>query len=160
MFRPCLFLLVTCVMTGTFSQNVLADEPHEVWLKAIEGTWTWNDDVRGKVSVTFKPHAEGKCVVGMGKDDTGSFVSIIGWEAWSKSLTDTAFNSNGGGGRIVYSDVTATTLKGVSAGAGAGGEPRPESKFHVVRDGNTVTVTATDSNGETTKNVLTKVVKK
>jgi hypothetical protein len=160
MIRQCLLLLAVCTLTGTVAQNVLAEQPHEVWLKAIVGTWTRDDDDRGTVTVTFKPHAEGKCVVGMGKDDRGSFVSIIGWEAWGKSLTDTGFNSNGGGGRIVYDQITATTLKGVSRGAGPGGEPRPESKFHVVRDGNTVTVTATDSNGKTTKNVLTKVVKK
>jgi len=147
-------------MMGTLSQNGLADEPHDVWLKAIEGTWTRNDDVRGKVTVTFKPHAEGKCMVGMGKDDTGTFVTIIGWEAGIKSLTDTSFHSNGGGGRIVYNEVTATTLKGVRKGAGPGGEPQPESKFHVVRQGNTVTVTTTDSKGESTTNVLTKVVKK
>ena len=141
-------------------QMCIRDRPHEVWLKAIEGTWTWNDDDRGRVTVTFKPHAEGECVVGVGKDGNGSFVTIIGWEAWSKSLTDTGFHSSGGGGRIVYDEVTETTLKGVRTGAGPGGEPQPESNFHVVRDGNLVTVTATDANGKMTKNVLTKVVKK
>ena len=160
MIRPCLLLLAVCTLTGTVSQNVLADEPHEVWLKAIEGTWTWDDDVRGKVTVTFKPNAKGKCMVGRGKDKTGSFVAIIGWEPWNSSLTDTGFHSSGGGSRIVYDEVTETTLKGVRRGAGPGGEPQPESKFHVVRDGNTVTVTATDANGETTKSIMTKVVKK
>jgi hypothetical protein len=160
MFRPCLFVLASCAVIVTFSERVIADEPHEVWLKAIEGTWTWDDDERGKVTVTFKPRAEGKCVVGTGKDANGSFVTIIGWEAWSKSLTDTGFHSSGGCGRIVYDQITETTLKGVSKGAGPGGEPQPEAKFHVVRDGNTVTVTATDANGETTRSVLTKVVNK
>lgn len=160
MFRLCLSALVACSLVGGFSQPAYADEPHEVWLKEIEGTWTWNDDVRGKVTTTLKLHAGGKCMVGTGKDDTGAFHTIIGWEAWSKSLTDTGFHSNGGGSRIVYNKVTDTELEGVRTGAGPDGRPLPEVKLHVVREGNTVTVTATEANGETTKNVLTKVSKK
>lgn len=157
MFRSPTFLLACCVFFGSVSGKAIAEAPHEVWLKAIEGTWTWNDHDRGEVTVTFKPRAKGKCVVGTGKDNDGSFVSIIGWEPWSKSLTDTSFHSNGGGGRIVYDEVTETTLKGLRTGAGPNGEPQPALKFHVIRDGNTVTVTATDANGETTENVLKKI---
>ena len=160
MLKPHMFTLIALATTVVSSHNISADEPHEVWLKTIEGTWTWKDHVRGNVMVTFKPHATGKCVIGMGEDDLGTFATIIGWEAGTKSLTDTGFHSHGGSGRIVYNEVTATTLKGVRKGAGPGGEPQPDSKFHVVRKGNTVTVTVTDSEGEKKTNVLTKEAKK
>ena len=150
MCKSFLFAFFAFVLTVLVSPETLADEPHEVWLKALVGTWTWEDEERGKVTVTFTPQAEGKCVLGMGKDGRGSFVAIIGWAAESNSLTDTGFHSNGGNGRIVYDKVTPTTLQGIRTGAGPGGEPLPEAKFHVVRDGSTLTVNATDASGETT----------
>ena len=161
MFKSCLLVLLALAVTGTLSTEGLSDEPHEVWLKALEGTWTWQDDEtgRGKIVVTLAPQAGGKCVVGMGKDATGTFVAIIGWEAGIKSLTDTSFHSNGGSGRIVYDVVTNTELKGTRTGTGPDGEPQPDAKFHVVRKGNVATVTVT-SNGESKTNELTKVVQK
>lgn len=159
MFRPCHLLLTACVFVGAVCQGGLAGEPHEAWLKALPGTWTSNLADRGKVTVTFKASAEGKCVTGTGSDKNGSFATIIGWEAWSKSLTDTGFNSSGGGVRLVYNVVTETTLKGVRKGAGPGGEPLPEAKVLVVRNGNTITITDTDADGNKTKGVFTKVAK-
>ncbi|MCR9296985.1 MAG: hypothetical protein NXI32_30140 [bacterium] len=104
-------LVATTILVACFDCNIQAAESHEDWLKFIEGTWTWDDEVRGKVTITFEFKADGKCVVGMGKDDTGTFVSIIGWEAATKSFTDTSFHSNGGGGRIVYNKVNRDELE-------------------------------------------------
>lgn len=159
MFKASLLLTVAGALTVCLPQVGISEEPHEVWLKAVEGTWTWKDEVRGEVTLTFKSDAQGRCLVGRGKDDTGTFVVIVGWEPAIKALTDTGFHSNGGGSRIIYDQVTATTLKGVNRGAGPGGVPRPESKVHVVRDGNKITVTATDPEGKTTTTEMTKLIK-
>jgi hypothetical protein len=137
--------------------NAQAAEPHEDWLKFIEGTWTWDDEVRGNVTITFESQADGKCVIGIGKDNTGTFASIIGWEAATKTLTDTSFHSTGGGGRIVYTKVEHNELEGTAIGAGPGGEPQPESRIKVTRMENSVKVTRTDSSGKETTDTLKKV---
>lgn len=153
-FHSC--LLIACVTLGIFSQHSFAAEPHEVWLQALVGTWTWKDSVRGDVTVTFQRHDDAACLVGTGKDETGSFVAIVGWEAATKSLTDTGFHSNGGNARIVYNDVAEATLKGVQKSSGPGGKPQLDSTFQVVRKGDTLTVTTTDSKGESSTTVISK----
>ncbi|MEM8672090.1 MAG: hypothetical protein AAGG48_31530 [Planctomycetota bacterium] len=159
MLKSCVCVLAMCVFTGIHSQRAQAAQPQEVWLKAIEGTWTWRDDERGDVTVTFTSHAEGKGMVGVGKDDNGSFVSIIGWEPWDNVLTDTGFHSSGSGGRIVYNEVTDTTLKGTRKGTDADGNKQPDLQFDVVRKGNKVTVTTTNDKRVTKTSVLTKAAK-
>src|SRR6056297_2066048 len=100
MLKSCLCFITTVFVAGSLPHFTIAEEPHEVWLKYIEGTWTWNDEDRGKVTIDSELHADGKCVLSKGKDETGTFVAIIGWEAGTKTLTDTGFHSNGGSGRI------------------------------------------------------------
>ncbi len=75
MFRFRMAAIVVFMLAGVRTARVVGDEPHVNWLKFIEGTWTWDDDERGKVTVTFKPESGGKCMLGTGKDKTGTFRS-------------------------------------------------------------------------------------
>lgn len=164
MFNPFHLLVAACVFLGAVCQSGLAEQPHEFWLKALEGTWTANEDGRGKVTVSFKSEAGGKCLVGKGTDKNGAFITVIGWETWDvapeghtkKQLRWTTYHSNGGGGRTSFVIPLAyglkehwehpywkTRMQGPRWTAGPGGEFQLPSTATVFWEGNTFTVSTT-----------------
>jgi hypothetical protein len=102
-----------------------AEEPHETWLKYLDGTWKGKASNAKPSTVTWSLAPGRHAVLGTGHaEDTGETAEILGWEPDKKLLVHSWYSKTKSAySRIEYTVESDRVLKGKDSGVMPDGRP-------------------------------------
>lgn len=103
--------LLCCVAAS----NAMAEEPHEKWLKYLEGGWKAEFAAGDTAWVKNEFVADGRALFNV--NPTRGGVSLMGWRPDTKTLVQTIYSAKGGFHQAEFSEVTERSMRVTTRGA-------------------------------------------